>query len=279
MTEEKNITLPSDVAQSMIVARYEFLKHIRSRRLLGIFALEFAIIMLIMVIPPLQGHDYPSDPADFAQMFVRWVWILIIIGTTLFAGDSLVSEFQHRTGYLLFPNPVKRGVLFAGKFAATLATIFLALVVFYAIVSTMALAVDGSISGLMADSFGLALLFAISASAVGYLISSIMKGSTGALVLTFALLLLILPIADGVLTYSQVKPEFSLTFSSGTINDIMTSPYPSDYAETREIPGMGSIQLVYYYPNVTLAIGIALVYAIVSAGIASWLFNRKEMTA
>ncbi|MDD1767198.1 MAG: ABC transporter permease [Methanomassiliicoccales archaeon] len=279
MSEESNLHLPSDFVQTGTVARYELLKHLRSKRLLGIFVLEFAIIALIMVIPPLQGHDYPSDPADFAKMFVRWVWILTVVGTTLFAGDSLVSEFQHRTGYLLFPNPVKRRILFVGKFAATLAIMFLALAIYYAVVSILALAIDGSISGLTASSFGLALLFAVSASTIGYLLSSVMKGSTGALVLTFAFLFLILPIVDGVLTFSQVKPDFSLTFSTSAIIDVMDSPYPIDFVETIEMPGGGVFEYASYYPNVGVAIAVGAVYAIVATGISLWLFIRREMAA
>jgi ABC-2 type transport system permease protein len=272
------MTLPSDLAQSGIVARYEFLKHLRSRRLLGIFVLEFAIIALILVIPPLQGSDYPSDPAEFAGMFVQRVWILIIIGSTLFAGDSLVSEFQQRTGYLLFPNPVKKRVLFVGKFAASTAVVFFALAVFYAIVAIIVVVIDGSISSLMAASFGLALLFGVAALSIGYLISSFMKGSTGALILTFALLLLILPIVDGVAMVSRAKPIFSLTFSSGVIGYIMDTPYPTDFVQTFDFGGR-TFEFTNYYPDVSLSVIIALVYATVAIALAIWLFNRREMSA
>ncbi|MDD1773699.1 MAG: ABC transporter permease [Methanomassiliicoccales archaeon] len=278
MVAESNIELPSDLEQSGIVTRYELLKHLRSRRLLGIFILEFVIIALILVIPPLQGEDYPSDPAKFAGMFLQGIWMLIIIGSTLFAGDSLVSEFQQRTGYLLFPNPVKKNVLFIGKFAASIIVVFLALVVFYATVAIIVLAVDGSISGLMAPSFGLALLFAIPALAVGYLISSFMKGSTGALILTFALLLMILPIVDTVATLSKAKPVFSLTFSSGVIGYIMETPYPTDFVQTFDFSGR-TFEFLNYYPEVSLSILVAIAYAVVAIALALWIFGRREMAA
>jgi len=278
MSEEANLTLPSDLAQSGIVVRYELLKHLRSRRLLGIFILEFAIIALILVIPPLQGQDYPSDSAKFAGMFVQRVWILIIIGSTLFAGDSLVSEFQQRTGYLLFPNPVKKRVLFVGKFAASAGVMFSALAVFYSIVAIIVVAIDGSISSLMAASFGLALLFAVAALAIGYLISSFMKGSTGALILTFALLLMILPIVDTVATLSKAKPDFSLTFSSGVIGYIMETPYPTDFVQNIDFGGR-TFEFLNYYPDVSLSIIVALAYSALAITLAIWLFNRREMAA
>ena len=278
MSKEANLTLPSDLAQSGIVARYELLKHLRSRRLLGILILEFAIIALILVIPPLQGQDYPSDSAKFAGMFVQRVWILIIIGSTLFAGDSLVSEFQQRTGYLLFPNPVKKRVLFVGKFAASAGVMFSALAVFYSIVAIIVVAIDGSISSLMAASFGLALLFAVAALAIGYLISSFMKGSTGALILTFALLLMILPIVDTVATLSKAKPDFSLTFSSGVIGYIMETPYPTDFVQNIDFGGR-TFEFLNYYPDVSLSIIVALAYSALAITLAIWLFDRREMAA
>jgi ABC-2 type transport system permease protein len=278
MSKEANLTLPSDLAQSGIVARYELLKHLRSRRLLGILILEFAIIALILVIPPLQGQDYPSDSAKFAGMFVQRVWILIIIGSTLFAGDSLVSEFQQRTGYLLFPNPVKKRVLFVGKFAASAGVMFSALAVFYSIVTIIVVAIDGSISSLMAASFGLALLFAVAALAIGYLISSFMKGSTGALILTFALLLMILPIVDTVATLSKAKPDFSLTFSSGVIGYIMETPYPTDFVQNIDFGGR-TFEFLNYYPDVSLSIIVALAYSALAITLAIWLFDRREMAA
>jgi ABC-2 type transport system permease protein len=277
-SSEGDLTLPSDLVQSSIVARYEFLKHLRSRRLLGIFVLEIAIIALIVLIPPLQGQDYPSDPAKFAGMFVQWVWILIVIGSTLFAGDSIVSEFQQRTGYLLFPNPVKRRVLFIGKFAASTGIVFLALAAFYAVVAIIVISVDGSISGLMASSFGLAMLFGVAALSIGYIISSFMKSSTGALILTFALMLLIFRIVDGVAMASKARPDFSLTFSSGVIGYIMETPYPTDFVETFPFGGR-TLEFTNYYPSVTVSIVVAIIYAIVAVALAIWLFDRREMSA
>ncbi len=278
MTNDR-YTLPSDISQSITVARYEMLKHLRSKRLLGLFALELVIIILILIVPPAVGRDYPSDPADFEKMFIQWVWILIVVGSTLFAGDALVSEFQNRTGYLLFPNPVKRWVLCAGKFAATVATIFLALGIFYGVVSGLALAVDGGVSSLTADSFGIALLAAVSAAAVGYLISALMKGSTGALVLTFALLFLILPIADGILSFAAVKPEISLTFSAGAIDDVLNTPYPVDSVVRYDLPGGQVFEMYLYYPNVATAFLVMLLYAVGAIAIALWRFSKREMAA
>ncbi|HUV24214.1 MAG TPA: hypothetical protein VMW26_02165, partial [Methanomassiliicoccales archaeon] len=69
MEYARKITPPSDINQIYLVGRYELLKHLRSKRLFGIVALEIIIIVLFLAIPPLTGNDYNSDPAGFAGNF------------------------------------------------------------------------------------------------------------------------------------------------------------------------------------------------------------------
>ncbi len=197
---------PSDVRQTMTVIYYELYKYVRSARMVGIFALAALIVAIILIIPPALGQEYPRDPAYFAQRFFLWTGVLIVVGATLFAGDSLASEFQGRTGYLMFPNPVKRLVYFTGKLLASLLTMFFVVSVFYVVVSLLTIWHSQSFSDLTYRSFGLALLYVVAAVGVGYLVSAVMKGATGALVFTFAILFLIFPILDGVLSFAGAKP-------------------------------------------------------------------------
>lgn len=277
MGQHEQVQPPDDLSQAYIVTRYELLKHLRSKRLWGILAIEAIILVLILAVPPLAGSDYSNNAADFAQDFFGWTKILIIIGATLFAGDALVSEFQNRTGYLIFPNPVKRLTYFAGKFAATMLIMVLVLGIYYGATSVFSLAITGGVSALTLNSLALALLFALAASGVGYLISSIMRGGTGALVLTFALLFLIMPIVDGVLTFAKVKPDFSLTFIGDSIQHIMESPYPQDFVTDIPMPGGETMEIANYYPDPTLAVVGMFIYAVVTIVIAIWLFDRREM--
>jgi len=171
MEGEMKYRPPSDARQVYLVGRYELLKHLRSKRLIGMLVIELAVFLLILAIPPLLGHDYKTDPASFAEDFYSWVPTLVVIGATLFAGDALVSEFQNRTGYLVFPNPVKRITFFLGKYWATLAILIINLMLFYGLTSVASLAIAGSVSSLTLNSLGLAVLYGISASALGYFLS------------------------------------------------------------------------------------------------------------
>ncbi len=219
-------TLPSDLEQVKVVAKYDVMKHLRSKRLLGMITIEILVLVLITAIPPLSGSAYPTDANVFINRYANFTALLVVICATLFAGDAIVSEFQGRTGYLLFPNPVKRWVLLAGKFIASVGATFLVLIIYYGATLIIGTAITGSFSTLGVESLLLALLYSVATLAVAYLISSVMKGSTGSLIFTFALFVFIFNIVSEILTISNVDPWFMLNFADAAILDITVSPYP-----------------------------------------------------
>jgi ABC-2 type transport system permease protein len=285
MSGEVFDTPPSDGRQALTVTYYELYKYVRSARMVGIFALAALIVAIILIIPPALGQEYPKDPAYFAQRFFLWSSVLIVVGATLFAGDSLASEFQSRTGYLMFPNPVKRWVYFTGKLLASLLTMFFVISVFYIVVSLLTVWHSQSFSDLTYRSFGLSLLYIVAAVGVGYLISAVMKGATGALVFTFAILFLIFPILDGVLSFAGAKPVFSVTFSAEAISYIMQTPYPTDQQLTLPTGGAfgegggSTVQIWNYYPDVSTAALVMVIYALITIAAALIIFQRREMAA
>jgi len=277
MPNDNHQHIPSDLKQVGLVMRYDIYKHLRSKRLLSIIVIEIVVLALILMLPPLLGHAYPKDAAAFVGNFASFVNILVIIGATLFAGDAIVSEYQNRTGYLLFPNPVKRWTLFTGKLFASIIVMTLVMGVYYAVAITAGIGATGSISVLAFYSFLLALLYSLACVGIGFLLSSVFKGATGALVFTFALLFMLLPIVDGVTAVAGVKVEASLTFAGGTINYILTDPYPHDFPQTFPIAAGQNLTVWNYFPNVGIAIVVMLVYAGISLAIAMVAFQRREM--
>jgi ABC-2 type transport system permease protein len=353
--------LPTDIEQIPIVWRYELLKYLRSKRLIGSVAIAALVIALIFVIPPATGSPYngtdkavqlwitsptsqgPQSPngvgfinrsvvvADslevfqdgvlypsgqganwtfsstalgsgvnvilfahnttghnytatyrwhntsesFASGFVGFANLLIVICATFFGADAIVSEYQARTGYLIFPNPIRRASLYLGKFAASMTASILVIAIFYAVTGILSFV---SVSGLDKDfllSFAFALEYLLAVMAIAYLISTLMKGTTGATVLTFFLFIMILPIIDSIGSISGFKASWSVTFSAGTISSILTSPYPTD--SFREMPGSG-LTFHSYYPDPAIAALVMLAYALVAVVISMVLFRRKEMT-
>lgn len=284
MTEASDVSvranrhLPTDVSQVMIVARYDILKHIRSKRIYGIIAILALILVVNMVLPPALGNSYSKDAGEFASGFISFMPTVIIIIATLFAGDAIVSEFQGRTGYLLFPNPVKRSSLYAGKYLAAFGLGLSLLVLYYGVVAILALAVTGSVSELMVWSFLLAVLFTASTISMGFMISSLMKGSTGALILTFALLLMIMPMISGIMSLTDVKPDFLLSFAGDSIGNMMQTPYPQDSKMTFD--ANGQVMTIWnYYAQPWIATAVMLVYGAVTFVLGFLAFRKREMVS
>jgi ABC-2 type transport system permease protein len=277
-TSKRN--LPSDMNQVMLVARYDIYKHLRSKRLLGLLIVEAVLLVLILALPPLLGSQYNKNPDGFMNNFTNAnaINLLIVIGATLFAGDAIVSEYQNRTGYLIFPNPVKKSVLFAGKFLASMIIVGGAVLIWYGVGMISGVAVTGSVTILAFYSLLLALLYSVACIGVGFFLSALMKGSTGALVFTFMLLFMILPIVDSTVgAIGGVKPEASLTFAGGAVNYVMQTPYPIDGHQTFSIGNGQNLTMYLWYPNVVTSAVVMLGYTLAFGALTLVLFKRREM--
>ena len=280
MTTTPKRSLPSDMNQVMLVARYDIYKHLRSKRLLGLLIVEALLLVLILALPPLLGNEYNKSPDGYMSSFTsaNTINLLIVIGATLFAGDAIVSEYQNRTGYLIFPNPVKKSVLFAGKFLASIIIVGGAVLIWYGVGMISGLAITGSVTTLAFYSLLLALLYSIACIGVGFFLSALMKGSTGALVFTFALLFMILPIVDNTVgAIGGVKPDLSLTFAGGAVDDVMQTPYPTDGNMTVSIGNGQNLTLYTWVPSIATSVVVMLGYFLVLSGLTLVLFKRREM--
>ncbi|NLX47028.1 MAG: ABC transporter permease [Euryarchaeota archaeon] len=271
--------LPSDLQQMVTVAKYDVLKHLRSKRLLGLVILEALLLGLTFALPLLLGVDPTDDPAGYMSAFVSWVEILVIIGATMFAGDAIVSEFQSRTGYLLFPNPVKRSTIFVGKYLSTLGIIVLMLVVYYGVAAALVFAMTGGGTLLSLYSMLLACAYGAAAAALGFLISSVFKGSTGSLVLTFFTLFMILPMIAQLLPAGSIKPWFVLTFCGHVISYIMISPYPTDLVDSISLGNGEFMEYWTYYPDIGGSLAVMGGYVLICLALGMYLFRRKEMVS
>jgi len=218
-------------------------------------------------------YDWHVTSESFDANFIGFVSILIIICATFFAADSLVGEFQNKTGYLLFPNAVKRGTLFVGKFAASVTMSVLVMGIFYGVIAVLSLVSTRGVDDDYLLSFLFAVEYAVAATAIAYFISSLLKGTTGAIVLTFFLLFMIIPIVDAMSMISGVKIEGSVTFAAGVISAILIDPYPVD---TTMDAGMG-MEFHQFYPTPEVAALVMLVYIVVGCVLSMILFKRKQL--
>ncbi len=274
----KKAALPSDMEQVKVVAKYDILKYLRSRRLLGILVIEVLVLLLITALLATSNRTHTAD--EVVGQYTTFVSILIVLGATLFGGDAIVSEFQGRTGYLLFPNPVKKVSILAGKFLSSLAAMGLMLIIYYAVAIIAGQDIGHGLSTAAFASLGLAIPYGIAAFAVAHPIRPVMKGSTGALILTFAMFLFVFNIVTSLIgALGGVKPWFMIDFAGSTLSYITSNPYPVDNVQTIDIGGGQTFTSYMFYPDVGVSIAVMVAYTVVALLLAYVFFKRREMSA
>jgi len=254
-----------DLRQAFVVASYEVRKYLRSRRLLGMVVLLALIIGLILGLPPALGSPYPSTPNAFVGTFAGFTALFAVLCGVLFAADALCSEHEKRTGYFLFPNPVRRETIVLGKLLASLAASWTILLVYYGVASAAALAVTGSLTAEVGLSAAYALAYVTCIVGVAFLLSSVLKGTIAATVLTFFLFTLIFTIIGGLLQVGKVSPWFIPTQAAGIISNVLSAP------------ARGPPEFPAFVPDPATSLLVFAVYFIVSVVVATVMFHRREL--
>jgi len=273
---------PSSLRQIATVTKYELLKYLRGRRLLAIVLLTIIISAIFLVVQPAIGSAYEKDPKEFTVNMLSFLSILAILSATFFGADAIVSEYESKTGYFLFPNPIRKTAIFLGKFIASVLVSVGAIGLYYVIAVISVRIIDGSIPANTGLSFAYSLVYLFAILAIAYLFSAIMRSSVYSLVLTFFTFFLILPIVDAVGSIAKFKPWFSITFASEISRYVFQSPYPTDTVfntSTYAGPSAGarSLSLVQYYPEIRLSIIVMAAYFIVAFLLAILIARRREM--
>lgn len=257
------------------VARFEFLRQFRRRRMAVMLGIAGALPIILFLVRQYVGTSGETS-YSYASSYVTFVSILAALAATLFGADTLVGEFEQKTGYLLFPQPVSRTSIFLGKLLTAFTLAALTMGVYYAILAGATLFVTGGLPVEVAYSFLLALLYAAAALGVAFFLSSALRSTTMASVITFALLLFILSILTSVLTFASIHPDGSLSFAGGTIGDILAGPYPSAYPVDSTIRA-GRFSFREYVPAVGTSVAVMVAWAAVALALALVLYRRREM--
>ena len=93
----------SEFEKLRVVVRYEFLKHIRRRRLYVILGLALLAELAVIIGVPALMDGYPNSVMVMAALLTVGP-SLAAIGAVFFAGDAIAGEFESKTGFILFTD-------------------------------------------------------------------------------------------------------------------------------------------------------------------------------
>jgi len=277
----------SEFEKLKVVTKYELLKQIRRKRFYG--ALAMTILAVALTIGFYKGLDIPTklqenvpvllripDSADMFAMFVTSMSALAILGAVFFAGDAIASEFERKTGYILFPNPVKRTTLVVGKYLACFIATATILAVAYLISAGASLAFYGQVPGGMLGSFALALALASGIISLAFAFSSVFKGGMGATIATLLTYMVVFSVISSGLAYAGYNPWFMLDRAG----DAITSTYGVPFAQVfGGMMGGGQTMggMMQASSDPVLSFLTSLTYAGVLFLLSIWVTKRRDM--
>ncbi len=265
-----------DIYHTHLAMKLELRKHLRRRRVLLTAVLAMLMPLIFYVVPPMFDTDFPDSASVFASRHLAFVNLLIIISAAVFAGDAISSEFETKTGLLLFPTPQRRTSLFVGRYLAALIATFAVVAIYYlvTILEIIQIYGTGAISIEFAKSLLLAMIYTTSALSVIYLLSSIMKRTITSTLVGFFVLMLISPMIVGVLQLVDVDPWFMVTHPASLITDVLGV---QGFNRMRPGPAGNIAGLDTFTPEFYQGVSVMMAYAIIPFLISIFIADRKEM--
>jgi len=267
----------SNLEKLGIVIKYEFLKHIRRRRLYVVLGIALFVELLVLIlIPALLPGGYPKSVMVMAAMLTVGP-SLAAIGAVFFVGDSIAGEFESKTGFLLFTNPIKRVVLWMGKYLAGFIATAALIVFSYIIIAVALLVIYQEVPVEILKSFGICLLYASAVLSVTFLFSAVSKGSMGATVMTLLFIFVICGILESVLMATG-KPYWYVLSAGG---DTITMVF-GDMTQIMSGLGISSGQFgnmmeIYKPLSIGMAVWGMLIYLVVGLVMSIWISRRRQL--
>lgn len=272
------VNFKDEISKVPIVVRYELLKQLRRFRLYGLLLIGSIVTGLAMAA---IAFYLPNVSAGDARTFAYWVVngsqvsLFGVIGGIFFSGDAIASEFEQKTGYMIFPNPIKRTTLMIGKFLACCMAATLVITVPYLIISVGVIAMFGVFPGELFLSYVFVVLYTWSVVSLTFIFSSLFKGAMGASVLPFILLFFVFSIASLVLMIVGIEPFMLLTYGASIAANILIVPFPTHETPV-PVPELGRTLTAF---SATVAEGILIMasYLVVGLIISAFLIRRRQM--
>ena len=267
------------------VIKFELIKFLRSRKIRAALILTAIVPLLIYLLTNFLLDSFisqiysDSGVINDYQIFVNFILTLTLVNVIMFGGDSLTNDFENKTGYTFFINPISRTSFLFGKFVAASIAIISFNILFYVLASIFSYAKHSAIPENALLSLVFASLFSIGLLSTSFALSSLFKRSNMSNIAFIFLWFIVVGLVEYFLILSEIKPWWSLTYAAGIIIYIFEVPYPKDSVidiPSLLIPGQ-SQTIVNLIPEVNLSIGVFLMYIIVGLMISVLFYKRKQL--
>jgi ABC-2 type transport system permease protein len=266
----------TDINHFYLSITFEIRKHLRRKGLILVIFLAFLLPIIFYIVPIALDTGFADTANQFASSNLGFITLLIIISAAVFTGDAISSEFEKKTGLILFPTPQRRNSIFIGRFIAAIIGVWLVVSIYYFITTLEIISIYGfsEISIELGKSFLIALIYSVCAISIIFLLSSILKKTIYSSLVGFFMLMMILPIISGVLQLADVEPWFIVTYSAGLMTNVLAvTTLTGGPGQGGPGGGFGPGFEPDFYVGIAVMVAYIMIFLVMSLIIA----NRRRM--
>jgi len=246
--------------------------------ILIIFLMSYVMYAVVpsSLLPDTQT-EYLTTGLTFLSMFI------IVFASCFFFSGIICSEFDRKTGYIIFPK-INKFKLIIGKYLGNLTLIIGVVIVYYVTLGLFCWYYYGvSVNLLFLASFAIAIVYILAVSSFVTLFSSFMKTVNMTIISTIMILFIGFQVADQLVTMflPQFEPIYSMQYASNLIGSILEQPFPVErYAELSMMGPFGPDDFsfkTWITPTFETGITVLIIYMSICLILASIIFKRRQL--
>ena len=270
----------SDFNQFKVSLKYQFLAYIRTRRFIGLAI--FSLIMSIIVTALMFHYEYSSlKAADSISFFYQYLSGFAVLFTSLiaafFGGDLISADTGTNAAYYTLVQPVRRSILFLGKFIAAIIAAFIVMLLYFFAAMVASLDLYGTISYLILNSLGLLVLFMAAGIAFSSFFSGIFKNPSNGIVVSILIIILGFGTIDVVVgNIAGVDPLFSIYFVGEIVYLVFDNKYSTKVVSHGGFGAHGATSYSFL-PSIPQGIYVLLAYLIIFGALSILIYSRRQI--
>jgi ABC-type transport system involved in multi-copper enzyme maturation permease subunit len=244
----------------------------------------FLLGYILQLIP---SYLLPDTQAEFFSNGLQFISFITLFAACLFFSGIICSEFNKKTGFIVFPK-INKYKLIVGKYFGNLTLVVIIITIYYFILGILGFFYyGGPINIRIFYSYGIAILYVIALSSFVTFFSSFMRSVNLTIISTLIILLIGFNIADQIVTLifaDNFEPLYSLAYLGGLITGILEFPFPDPRYSEFSFSGMGPGGVggdftfgQWITPSIEMGITLLLVFIVVYFVLAAYLFKRRQL--
>jgi ABC-type transport system involved in multi-copper enzyme maturation permease subunit len=276
--KKSRIGFKRSVSQIKNTVTFEIKKDLKKTLYIVVFfGCIFLLFLLLQLLRENISGEPPVDAISYISSFlVSGFGLLIPISASAFGGSIIAADYQKQTKNLLFPKIGKERLLI-GRIIANYTLNAIAICFYYALVIIATLLKLGNVPIIILASLGWALFYTFMLLSFVIFMSSVMKNTSYAIIISILLLLIVFGMIQQILTFTgileYVEPLFIITYYSGIITWILDTSVdrfgPAGFGPLADYTSWNS-------PSVYGALWGILIYSTVLLIAAYFIFKKRH---